>query len=38
VDYAIKRIYLKQNGLKLNGADRVLVCVDGVSVLGEGGL
>jgi hypothetical protein len=33
VDYTIRRLHVKQDGLKSAGTDRLLVCVDGVGVL-----
>ena len=34
VEYAIRRVQVNQNGLKLNGTHQLLVYVDGVNVLG----
>jgi hypothetical protein len=38
VDYTIRRIQVKQDGLKSAGTDRLLVCAVGVGVLAEGGV
>ena len=34
VEYAIRRVQVNQNGLKLNGTHQLLVYVDGLNVLG----
>jgi len=34
VEYAIRRIQVKQDGLKLNGTHQFLVYADGVNILG----
>jgi hypothetical protein len=35
LEYAIRRIHVNQDGLKLNGTYQVLVCADVIYVLGE---
>jgi len=35
VEYAIKRVQVNQDGLKLNGTDQLLFYADGVNILGE---
>jgi hypothetical protein len=34
IEYAIRRVQVSQDGLKLNGTHQLLVYADGVSVLG----
>ena len=34
LDYAIRRVLVKQDGLKLNSTHQLLVCADDVNILG----
>jgi hypothetical protein len=35
LDYAIRKVQVNQNGLKLNGTHQRLLCADNVNTLGE---